>query len=50
MTAIIKFQPLVGLDADQHYCFLLEIDEYKILLDCGWNYQFDTSVLDELEK
>ncbi|EGG15314.1 beta-lactamase domain-containing protein [Cavenderia fasciculata] len=51
MTSVIKFTPLCG-GAGQITppCYLLEIDNFCILLDCGWNAKLDISLLDELKK
>lgn len=66
MTAIIRFMPLYGADNDgvreltlnfhlkfalqMAVCSVLEVDEYTILLDCGWDYRFDPSLLAPLQK
>jgi cleavage and polyadenylation specificity factor subunit 2 len=50
MTSYIKFTPLSGAKNEDALCYLLEIDEVKILLDCGWSDQFDTQDLLPLKK
>jgi len=50
MTAVINFTPLYGVEQDEPFCFLLTIDNYNILLDCGWNEAFDDSQLTALKK
>ena len=36
MTSLIRFTPLMGARSDiQSLCYILEIDEAKIMLDCG---------------
>lgn len=35
MTSIVKFTSLLGAHSENPLCSLLEIDNYKILLDCG---------------
>jgi hypothetical protein len=49
MTSIIKFTPLCGA-LEQPLCFLLEIDELRILLDCGWNDSYDLNLLKPLAR
>jgi cleavage and polyadenylation specificity factor subunit 2 len=36
MSASVQFTPLCGEEARESCCYLLEIDDCKILLDCGW--------------
>ncbi len=64
MAAIIKFTPLLGAVSEQvpphrtkgrngvtlttPYASLLEIDDFTILLDCGWNDSLDPSILTQL--
>ena len=50
MTAVVRFSPLYGTTEDEPLCYLLEIDEYTMLLDCGWNNNFDTNLLEPLRK
>ncbi|EFA82503.1 beta-lactamase domain-containing protein [Heterostelium album PN500] len=50
MTSIIKFTPLSGgANEISPPCYLLEIDEFTILLDCGWNHSLDLSILEPLK-
>jgi len=50
MTAIIRFTPVYGATEEQPLCYLLEVDDFKILLDCGWDPKFDLDVLKPLTK
>ncbi|KAI8334392.1 beta-lactamase-like protein [Chlamydoabsidia padenii] len=50
MASYIKFTPLSGAKNEDALCYLLEIDEVKILLDCGWSDQFNTQDLLPLKK
>lgn len=36
-TSIIHFTPISGTKDDEPPCYLLQIDEFTFLLDCGWN-------------
>ena len=39
MTSFINFTPILGAnDEDSACCYLLEIDDSKLLLDCGWDF------------
>eukprot|EP00124_Ichthyophonus_hoferi_P005717 Ihof_evm1s914 gene=Ihof_evmTU1s914 len=40
MTSIIKFTPLSGAKDRDPLCYLLEIDDFVFLLDCGWDEAF----------
>jgi hypothetical protein len=42
LMAVINFTPLYGALSDlAACCYLLEIDDVSILLDCGWNDAYD---------
>lgn len=47
---IITFTPVYGVTADQPFCFLLKINDFNLLLDCGWDESFDESLLEPLKK
>ena len=48
--ASVAFTPLYGVHSSDPYCYLVEIDEARILLDCGWNDAFDPALLEPLRK
>ncbi|KAI8376072.1 beta-lactamase-like protein [Radiomyces spectabilis] len=50
MSSYVKFTPISGAKNEDPLCYLLEIDEVKILLDCGWSDQFDMDDLVHLKK
>jgi len=50
MTSILQFTPYGGVRDDEAYCYLLDIDGFRILLDCGWYDTFDVRVLEPLKK
>lgn len=50
MTSLIKFTPLSGAHDEHPLCYLLEIDDAKILLDCGWSETLNVEMLGELSK
>ncbi|EPZ32528.1 Beta-Casp domain-containing protein [Rozella allomycis CSF55] len=41
MTSFVKFTPISGAFGDEPLCYLLEIDQQKILLDCGCDPAFE---------
>jgi hypothetical protein len=40
MSSTIKFTCLAGSKNENPLCYLLEVDELSILLDCGWDENF----------
>ncbi|KAG1652144.1 Cleavage and polyadenylation specificity factor subunit 2 [Nymphon striatum] len=50
MTSIIKFQALSGARDESPHCYLLIVDEFKFLLDCGWDENFNLATIKELKK
>ena len=50
MSSIIQFKVINGAYNDSPLCYLLQIDEYKFLLDCGWNENFSIEMIDEYKK
>jgi cleavage and polyadenylation specificity factor subunit 2 len=50
MPSIIKFQVIKGALNEEPLCYILQLDEYKILLDCGWNETFSLGIIDEYKK
>ena len=50
MTSIIKFTALSGAQTETPPCYLLQVDEFRFLLDCGWDEHFTTGVIDNIKK
>jgi len=50
MTSIIRFCPLSGAQDESPACYLLQVDEFRFLLDCGWDEMFNQSFIKELVK
>ena len=52
MSSSVKFTPICGAHTSSStptpLCYLLQIDEFNILLDCGWSEPFDVAVLEPL--
>jgi cleavage and polyadenylation specificity factor subunit 2 len=51
MTSIIKLHVISGgAESETPQCYILYLDDYKILLDCGWDEKFDPNFIRELKK
>ncbi|KAL3288727.1 hypothetical protein HHI36_003162 [Cryptolaemus montrouzieri] len=50
MTSIIKVQALSGAMEESPPCYLLQVDDVRILLDCGWDEKFDSEFIKELKR
>ncbi|KAI0989817.1 hypothetical protein GJ496_006050 [Pomphorhynchus laevis] len=51
MSTIIKFQPLAGAcSQSQTCCYLLQLDDFRILLDCGWDEMLTLETIEEYKK
>ena len=58
MTSIIRLCPLSGglseelssVDALAPHCYLLEVDQFTFLLDCGWDSIFSPDIIRELKR
>lgn len=46
----ITFTPLLGASENEPLAYLLEIDGFRILLDCGWNGEFQLGEIEPLTK
>ncbi|XP_060532873.1 probable cleavage and polyadenylation specificity factor subunit 2 [Cylas formicarius] len=50
MTSIIKLQTLSGAMDESPPSYLLQIDDVKILLDCGWDEKFNMEYIKEIRR
>ncbi|CAD5125049.1 unnamed protein product [Dimorphilus gyrociliatus] len=50
MTSIIRLKPFSGVKSESPPCYLLQIDECHILLDCGWDEHFSMDYLKRLKE
>ena len=51
MASIIRLCPVSGGAGEETpHCYLLEVDQFTFLLDCGWDPKFSRSITDELKK
>jgi hypothetical protein len=46
----ITFTPLLGVGEHDPLAYLLDIDGFRILLDCGWSTDFDPQEIEPLTK
>lgn len=50
MTSIIKLQVFSGAYDESPPCYLLQVDEFRFLLDCGWNEDFNMTYIREVKR
>ncbi|KYR02534.1 Selenocysteine-specific elongation factor [Tieghemostelium lacteum] len=50
MSSLINFRAISGAQNEDPPCYLLEIDDFCILLDCGLNSHLDFTLLEGLKK
>lgn len=50
MTSIIKLTALSGVQEESALCYLLQVDEFRFLLDCGWDETFSMDIIDSLKR
>ena len=48
MNAQFSVVPVFGLSDTDPSCYILTCGTVKILLDCGWNYEFDEKLVNNL--
>jgi cleavage and polyadenylation specificity factor subunit 2 len=50
MTSIIKLDVISGAQDDSPCCYILQVDEFHFLLDCGWDENFNSRYIDVLKS
>ncbi|KAI4311930.1 hypothetical protein MLD38_036794 [Melastoma candidum] len=50
MGTSVQVTPLCGVYNENPLSYLVSVDGFNFLLDCGWNDQFDLSLLDPLSR
>ena len=50
MTSIINLHTISGAMDESPPCYLLQVDEVRILLDCGWDEKFNPQFIKEIKK
>ena len=46
----IIFTPVYGVGEDEPLCYQLEVNNIVILIDCGWNLDFDPATIEPLRR
>ena len=50
MSSKVEFQILYGATQHEPLSYMLSLDGFNILLDCGWTDAMDVSVLEPLKR
>lgn len=50
MTSIIKLHTLSGAMNESPPCYILQVDDFRFLLDCGWDEHFNQDYIKELKR
>uniref|UniRef100_T1J8Y7 Cleavage and polyadenylation specificity factor subunit 2 n=1 Tax=Strigamia maritima TaxID=126957 RepID=T1J8Y7_STRMM len=50
MASVIKFNVLSDVSDETSHCYILRVDEFCFLLDCGWDDKFNPLFIEELKK
>jgi len=50
MTSIIRFTALSGAQDESPLCYLLQVDEFRFLLDCGWDENLNLEVVENIKR
>eukprot|EP00249_Psilotum_nudum_P015759 c25506_g1_i1 orf=216-2441(+) len=48
MGTSVQLTPLSGAHSEAPLCYLLDVDGFRFLLDCGWDDRFDIAALEPL--
>ena len=49
MGTSVQVTPLSGAHSEAPLCYLLQVDGFRFLLDCGWTDSFDLALLEPLK-
>lgn len=44
----VRFTPLSGAYDEAPLSYLLEVGEFRIMLDCGWSHRFDVATIEPM--
>lgn len=50
MGTSVQVKPLCGVYNENPLSYLVSVDGFNFLIDCGWNDHFDTSMLEPLSR
>lgn len=48
MTSIVKFTPVSGVKDEAPLCYMLDIDNFRFMLDCGWDEDCSMDFIERL--
>ncbi|KAJ7523061.1 hypothetical protein O6H91_18G035900 [Diphasiastrum complanatum] len=48
MGTSVQLTPISGAHSESPLCYLLQVDTFRFLLDCGWNDTFDLALIQPL--
>lgn len=47
--SLVNFTPLSGVKNEEPLCYILEIDNFRFLLDCGWDEECSMDMVERLQ-
>ena len=50
MASIVKLQVIAGAYDEGALAYLLQTDDFRFLLDCGWDENFSPEVIEEYKR
>lgn len=50
MATRVHFEALYGSSSNGPVCSILRVDDLTVLLDCGWDDEYDVNLLRPIEK
>ncbi|KAK6043120.1 hypothetical protein COOONC_19375, partial [Cooperia oncophora] len=50
MSSVVKLEALSGVKDEGPLCYLLQIEETYLLLDCGWDDKFDMAYIESIRS
>ena len=50
MGTSVQLTPLSGVYSESHLCYLLDVDGFRFLLDCGWDDRLNVDALQPLAR
>ncbi|KIH66261.1 metallo-beta-lactamase domain protein [Ancylostoma duodenale] len=50
MSSVVKLEALSGVKDEGPLCYLLQIEETFLLLDCGWDEKFDMAYIESIKS
>ena len=50
MASILKLQVITGAQNEGALAYLLQTDDFRFLLDCGWDENFSPEIIEEYKR